>query len=131
MSEDHKPSLPEERSRIESAGLSVDECGRVKKSERESVGVARAFGDFDYKTNKELDASLQAVTCAPEIRVHERVNDEDMYLILGKRNLMFGNGHFTLHPHLIWCASKSMISGFTLVLKSNPLPPFFRLYVYL
>ena len=95
MSEDHKPSLPEERSRIESAGLSVDECGRVKKSERESVGVARAFGDFDYKTNKELDASLQAVTCAPEIRVHERVNDEDMYLILGKRNLMFGNGHST------------------------------------
>jgi len=98
MSEDHKPDLPGERSRIESAGLSVqtdhippdedDENGeytkvhRVKKSDTELLGVSRAFGDQDYKSNKDLSASRQAVTCSPDIRVRDRADDEDMYLIL-------------------------------------------------
>ena len=98
MSEDHKPDLPEERARIEAAGLTVqtdhvppddnDENGeyttvyRVKKSDKELLGVARAFGDYDYKSNEELSVSRQAVVCTPEIVVRERKDDEDMYLIL-------------------------------------------------
>jgi len=98
MSEDHKPDLPLERARIESAGLSVqtdvvppdenDPGGeyttvhRVKKSDREMLGVSRAFGDFDYKSNDELSASRQAVVCTPDIMVMGRSDGEDMYLVL-------------------------------------------------
>ncbi|KAL3771318.1 hypothetical protein ACHAWU_005786 [Discostella pseudostelligera] len=96
MSEDHKPNVPEERARIESAGLTVqtdhvpadDADGRptvvhrVRKSDTELMGVARAFGDFDFKSNKDLSALRQAVVCTPDIVVWERMGDEDMYLIL-------------------------------------------------
>ncbi|KAL7529532.1 hypothetical protein ACHAXR_004652 [Thalassiosira sp. AJA248-18] len=98
MSEDHKPDLPEERARIESAGLTVqtdhvppdenDENGefttvhRVKKSDKELLGVARAFGDYDYKSNADLSASRQAVVCTPDIVVRKRTDSEDMYLVL-------------------------------------------------
>lgn len=98
MSEDHKPDLPLERMRIESSGLTVqtdhvppddnDPDGkyttvhRVKKSDKELLGVARAFGDYDYKSNKELSTSRQAVVCTPDIVVREREDCEDMYLVL-------------------------------------------------
>ena len=98
MSEDHKPDLPDERSRIESAGLEVhtdqvppsedDENGqyemisKVKRSDREMLGVARAFGDYDYKSNGDLSASRQAVVCTPDILVRDRVDDSDMFLVL-------------------------------------------------
>jgi serine/threonine protein phosphatase PrpC len=96
MSEDHKPNLPKERARIESAGLTVqtdhvpadDADGqptvvhRVRKSDTELIGVARAFGDHDFKSNTELSAFQQALVCTPDIVVRERMDDEDMYLIL-------------------------------------------------
>jgi len=98
MSEDHKPDLPDERARIESAGLEVhtdqippkedDENGqyemisKVKKSDREMLGVARAFGDYDYKSNEDLSSSRQAVVCTPDIVVRDRVDSDDMFLIL-------------------------------------------------
>ncbi|EJK46797.1 hypothetical protein THAOC_34519 [Thalassiosira oceanica] len=95
MSEDHKPDLPEERMRIESAGLTVqidtvapsEEGGvplriaKVRKSDREVLGVSRAFGDYDYKSNGELSRGRQAVVCTPEIEARER-DGEDMYLVL-------------------------------------------------
>jgi serine/threonine protein phosphatase PrpC/ankyrin repeat protein len=123
MSEDHKPNLPFERARIESAGLTIqsdivpvdsrmdngtDESllpaaaisttaakvmaatatttttvvHRVRKSDKNLLGVSRAFGDYDYKSNTELSSMQQAVVCTPEIIIRERVDDEDMYLIL-------------------------------------------------
>lgn len=111
MSEDHKPNLPNERARIEFAGLTIqsdivpvdskmDNCTdksllpaaistaattvihRVRKSDKNLLGVSRAFGDYDYKSNTELSSIQQAVVCTPEIIIRERVYDEDMYLIL-------------------------------------------------
>ncbi len=94
LSHDHKPNLPEERARIESAGLIVktdtvtEENGRVTsihrivRSKTESLGVARAFGDYDYKKNKNLSPSRQAIVCTPDILVRDRNNAEDMYLVL-------------------------------------------------
>ena len=38
--------------------------------------------DYDYKSNTELSPLQQAVVCTPEIIVRDRVDDEDMYLIL-------------------------------------------------
>ena len=96
LSEDHKPNLPSERARIESAGMTIHvdhippvegvagptTIHKVKKSDNEVLAVARAFGDFDYKSNENLSPSRQAVICTPEITVRERKFDEDMYLIL-------------------------------------------------
>ena len=98
MSEDHKPDLPDERARIESAGLEIhtdlippsedDEnsqyemISKVKKSDREMLGVARAFGDYDYKSNADLSPSRQAVVCTPDIEGRDRADSEDLFLIL-------------------------------------------------
>eukprot|EP00956_Cyclotella_meneghiniana_P013472 scaffold19525_cov68-Cyclotella_meneghiniana.AAC.6 len=97
LSEDHKPDLPSERARIEAAGMTIHvdhippEDGdsselpttihKVKKSNNELLAMARAFGDFDFKSNEELSPSRQAVICTPEIIIKERTS-EDMYLIL-------------------------------------------------
>lgn len=98
MSEDHKPDLPDERARIESAGLEIhtdvippsedDELGqyesisKVKKSNTEMLGVARAFGDYDYKSNEDLSPSRQAVVCTPDIVIRDRADSDDLFLIL-------------------------------------------------
>lgn len=98
MSEDHKPDLPDERARIESAGLEIhtdviapsedDEIGqyetisKVKKSDTEMLGVARAFGDYDYKSNEDLSSSRQAVVCTPDIVSRDRADSDDLFLIL-------------------------------------------------
>lgn len=92
LSIDHKPSIPSEKERIEKAGLSViDETflgpdalpitiSKVKKSENNMIAMSRAFGDFDYK-NEELSPENRAIICTPEIKIHQRSN-EDRFLIL-------------------------------------------------
>ena len=54
----------------------------MKKSENELLGVSRAFGDYDYKSNDKLSASRQAVVCTPELVMRERKEGEGMFLVL-------------------------------------------------
>jgi len=76
MSEDHKPTNEGERKRIVNAGGFVSE-GRVNGS----LALSRALGDFEYKTNKELDERQQAVTAFPEIREF-KLREGDEFMIL-------------------------------------------------
>ena len=97
LSIDHKPNIPDEKLRIEKAGLEVIEetfpsgdkdsnemmsVWKIQKSEREKIAVSRAFGDFDYKGNEDLKIEEQAIICVPEITIHKRDNACDKYLVL-------------------------------------------------
>lgn len=76
MSEDHKPSLPDETKRIKSAGGMV-KFDRVNGE----LAMSRALGDFQYKNNKNLPQTEQLVICIPDISIHER-RKEDEFLIV-------------------------------------------------
>ena len=51
LSKDHKPDDPEEATRIQAAGGFVDD-GRVNGM----LALSRALGDFEYKSNKGVQA---------------------------------------------------------------------------
>lgn len=72
LSEDHRPSLETERTRIVAAGSSVSEDDRVEGL----LAVSRAFGDFDFKQASSLPAHKQAVTSFPEVSVNNLTADD-------------------------------------------------------
>jgi serine/threonine protein phosphatase PrpC len=93
LSEDHKPDLELEKARIEKAGLKVvditfEENGKqvtiskVERSATELIAVARAFGDFEYKQNSTLGPEEQGLVAVPDVRVHTRNPDSDLFLVL-------------------------------------------------
>eukprot|EP00929_Paragymnodinium_shiwhaense_P057760 TRINITY_DN28915_c0_g1_i1.p1 TRINITY_DN28915_c0_g1~~TRINITY_DN28915_c0_g1_i1.p1 ORF type:complete len:459 (-),score=108.96 TRINITY_DN28915_c0_g1_i1:208-1530(-) len=63
LTEDHKPSNPQERERIGKAGGFVQQ-DRVDGS----LAMSRAIGDFSYKDNPSLGPLDQKVIALPEIR---------------------------------------------------------------
>jgi len=69
LSEDHKPSLPEELERIEAAG-----CFEAHDRVNGELAMSRALGDFQYK-ELSLPVSQQAVTCIPDVAVQPRNRD--------------------------------------------------------
>jgi len=93
LSNDHKPNLPDESKRINEAGLQVEgitfvENGKTRTihkivtNENDQLAVSRAFGDFDYKANNQLQASEQSVIPIAEVRVHKRDPKKDIFLFL-------------------------------------------------
>lgn len=92
LSRDHKPSLPQERARIEAAGLQVievplDENTTVskvhmtKKLKTSELAMSRSLGDFEFKAKRELPSDRQAVVAIPEVVTRER-SEHDALLIV-------------------------------------------------
>lgn len=75
LSEDHKPMNDTEKTRIEKAGGFVED-----KRVNGTLAVARAIGDFSFKTH-DGPAEDQQVTCNPDIRKFE-LQDKDEFMIL-------------------------------------------------
>lgn len=71
LSRDHSPESPRERKRIEGAGFSVNDDGRIDGM----LNVARAIGDFEFKKHSGC-AEEQAVTCAADVTVQPRPGGE-------------------------------------------------------
>lgn len=65
LSEDHKPDLPTERSRVLQAGHIVED-GRVDGI----IAISRAIGDWEYKSAT-LEPNKMAVSGYPECRTYE------------------------------------------------------------
>ena len=93
LSNDHKPNLENEKARIERAGMKVEDetftidgvtntISKICKSDSDRIAVSRAFGDFDYKDNSDLNETEQAIICVPEITIHKRDHARDLFLIL-------------------------------------------------
>jgi len=74
--DDHKPTNPEERGRVEKAGGFI-EMGRVCGN----LAVSRALGDYQYKDREDLPPEAQKITVAADMTVMERHQDDE-FLIL-------------------------------------------------
>jgi len=75
---DHKPSNPDEKTRIEKAGGSV-----MIQRVNGSLAVSRALGDFEYKMDNNLGPDKQLVSPEPEISVISRQEDVDEFIVIG------------------------------------------------
>lgn len=66
LSQDHKPDLQQEKTRIEKAGGFVEE-NRVKGV----LNLSRSMGDMEYKSDPSLNVEQQMITVVPEIKIHK------------------------------------------------------------
>eukprot|EP00879_Flechtneria_rotunda_P000997 GHRR01001131.1.p1 GENE.GHRR01001131.1~~GHRR01001131.1.p1 ORF type:complete len:866 (+),score=406.00 GHRR01001131.1:371-2968(+) len=88
LTEDHKPHLPGERSRIEGAGGRVDfqRCWRVVVEPRDGrpgsgLAVSRSLGDLDFKEPQRF------VECDPDITRLVLQPHKDAFIVLGSDGL--------------------------------------------
>lgn len=77
LSEDHKPEVESERSRIQKAGGYVVD-GRINGN----LNLSRAIGDLEYKKNTDIKVHEQLIIAVPEIKQRNLTSDDEM-LILG------------------------------------------------
>ena len=76
QSEDHKPEMESEKTRIYKADGWISD-GRVKGN----LNLTRGFGDLEYKQNKNLKPEEQMITANPDIKVVDFTDDIDFVII--------------------------------------------------
>lgn len=77
VTQDHKPSNPPERERIQNAGGSV-----MIQRVNGSLAVSRALGDFEYKNVDGKGPTEQLVSPEPEFYMKKREQEKDEFLVL-------------------------------------------------
>ena len=89
MSQDHKPSDPIERKRIEEAGHEVVRDTILQHGKRVHthrvdgiLAVARSIGDGNFKDSFEAPPEEQAVCCIPDIATSEKPVEAGSFLLL-------------------------------------------------
>jgi len=76
LSNDHKPDLDSEKTRIYKADGWVSD-GRVKGN----LNLSRSLGDLEYKQNKKISQEEQMITAFPEVITEKLTPDCDYILI--------------------------------------------------
>jgi protein phosphatase 2C family protein 2/3 len=76
LSVDHKPTLPDEKTRIYNSGGFL-QSGRVNGQ----LAVSRSLGDFVYKTNTGIPSEEQTVTANPDILIRN-IAEDDEFIVL-------------------------------------------------
>ena len=77
LSEDHKPDMEVEKTRITNAGGFIID-GRVNGN----LNLSRAIGDLEYKKNPKLKPEEQLISAMPDVKVIPFEND-DAYILMG------------------------------------------------
>jgi serine/threonine protein phosphatase PrpC len=78
LSYDHKPHNAIERARIEKAGSTITEEGRVDGN----LNLSRSLGDLKYKTNKSLTPEEHPITANPDLEIVD-LTPEDDFIVIG------------------------------------------------
>jgi len=84
LSEDHKPNLPGERSRIMRAGGSVEmqHVGHIVQYRvNGNLNLSRSIGDLEYKKNYDLLPSEQMICSTPDVQTYPREADDEFLLL--------------------------------------------------
>ncbi|ORX61077.1 protein serine/threonine phosphatase 2C [Piromyces finnis] len=76
LSIDHKPTLPDEKTRIYNSGGFL-QSGRVNGQ----LAVSRSLGDFIYKTNTGISNEEQTVTANPDVQFRNIVEDDEFMVL--------------------------------------------------
>lgn len=82
LSEDHKPELQREESRIRKAGGHVALIGPCHRIDGWGLNLSRALGDFHYKARSDLPPEEQKVIAVPELKTLD-LTEDDEFLVLG------------------------------------------------
>ena len=77
LSEDHKPTDPIEKERIEAAGYTVSEEGRIEGI----LNLSRCLGDYHFKRNRNLELEDQAVTSLPDVKTTSITEKTDFVVL--------------------------------------------------
>ena len=77
LSEDHKPDMEIEKTRITNAGGFIID-GRVNGN----LNLSRAIGDLEYKKNPKLKPEEQLISAMPDVKVIP-FETEDTYILMG------------------------------------------------
>jgi len=84
LSEDHKPNLPGERSRIQQAGGQVERSqvgAMVQFRVNGNLNLSRSIGDLNYKKNLRLQPHEQMVCSTPDVHTFKREGDDEFIII--------------------------------------------------
>ncbi|CAE7476264.1 unnamed protein product [Symbiodinium sp. CCMP2456] len=84
LSEDHKPTLPAERDRIQKAGGVVErqQIGKfIQHRVNGNLNLSRTIGDLDYKRNSALRMSEQIISSTPDVTHFQREARDDFVLL--------------------------------------------------
>lgn len=80
LSQDHKPSLASERSRIEAAGGFLSDIAGMCRVNG-NLNLSRAIGDLRYKGNAQLKPKDQIITAEPDVRKFT-IQPDDRFFVL-------------------------------------------------
>jgi len=76
LSTDHKPTLPDEKTRIYNSGGFL-QSGRVNGQ----LAVSRSLGDFVYKTNAGIPSEEQTITANPDVLIRDIAKDDEFIVL--------------------------------------------------
>ena len=78
LSQDHKPSMLSEKTRILKAGSTINAEGRIDGN----LNLSRAIGDLKYKKNKNLHARDHPITAFPDVKTVQATANID-FIVMG------------------------------------------------
>lgn len=84
LSEDHKPTCPIERQRIQKAGGTIERTAFgniVQFRVNGGLNLSRSIGDLSYKKDKSLQPQEQMICATPDVQVYPREAGDEFFVV--------------------------------------------------